>query len=87
MRVLTYHKSFQQRVYCYCFDMINELKKRIEEDQTELAFFQELLRQQNRCVVCHGTGEIRYYTNIDESTLEKCKACNGTGEASKDPLE
>jgi len=83
MRVLTYHKSFRQQVWHYCFDKINELENRIKEDQTELEFFKQLQKEQHRCSACNGMGETRHYYDMNESTVEKCKACGGTGDGSE----
>lgn len=70
----TYYKDFRQRTWHYCFDRINELKKRMVEDQEELEFFEQLQKEQKRCTACNGMGEIRNYCD-----WMACKACNGTG--------
>lgn len=78
MRILTYHKSFRQRIRYYCFDKINELEARIRGDKEDLEFFKQLQKDQNICITCSGTGITRIY-NIDGSTDSECRVCKGTG--------
>lgn len=82
MRVLTYYKDFRQQVHMYCFDMINVLKERIQQDQKELAFFEQLQREQARCKACNGEGTIRVCYDMNESTTIQCEGCKGTGSQS-----